>query len=503
MKFSLKAVALSALVASVAIAAPIEKRDAASDRIAACFVGLLFTGSWPGSCQAAVAVNLGLIKSIAINQMTMDFTPSNAWAPLTSSNSLVATMLSIPGITLPIDTVRQHIIISDNGVQIGNIDTPWSAASVSGAALTTSFSTSTLNVFSTSHTAFSGFISALSTSATHPVGLQGSVDVQLNLGIFGRLTLSGIGFQTTVNFAGLNNLSATKYVFLIDTDFNTPGFIILGSVINIPNPSKLTLNLGDVSFSTATANGYVGISTVKNLLLTPGNNYVLSSTSMDLSIAATTQFLNDLGTSDATLTLTGFNATSQDVALNAGLAAVKTNMVVPMGFNGLTMSQAPYSNWSLKMLPSSTTDFNVQITATFQSPYYGLPISMYAAEDVGQDNYAFLDGVSTDTNMLRLFNFQNTLAFNVTGTSSATVTFNASLPGPFQAATKAKWQELVTYGAAHGYIPIQFNWQANIIVNNDGVQRLVDWGNTGTGLPDIHVAVGSDFANVLNAFPSS
>jgi hypothetical protein len=40
MKFSLKAVALSALVASTVLAAPVvEKRDANSDRIAACFVG--------------------------------------------------------------------------------------------------------------------------------------------------------------------------------------------------------------------------------------------------------------------------------------------------------------------------------------------------------------------------------------------------------------------------------------------------------------------------------
>jgi len=40
MKFSLKAVAFGALFASVAVAAPIEveKRDANSDRIAACFL---------------------------------------------------------------------------------------------------------------------------------------------------------------------------------------------------------------------------------------------------------------------------------------------------------------------------------------------------------------------------------------------------------------------------------------------------------------------------------
>jgi hypothetical protein len=54
---------------------------------------------------------LGLIRSIAINQMTMDFTTANPWAPTMASNNVVATMLSIPGITLPIDSVRQHVIV--------------------------------------------------------------------------------------------------------------------------------------------------------------------------------------------------------------------------------------------------------------------------------------------------------------------------------------------------------------------------------------------------------
>ncbi|KAF9368250.1 hypothetical protein CPC16_005537, partial [Podila verticillata] len=102
MKFSFKALSIGAAIASLAVAAPIEvaKRDANSDRIAACFIK-----SWPGTCQAAVAVPLGLIKTITINQMSMDFTPADPWAPTTSSNSVVATMLSIPGVTLPIDSI--------------------------------------------------------------------------------------------------------------------------------------------------------------------------------------------------------------------------------------------------------------------------------------------------------------------------------------------------------------------------------------------------------------
>ncbi|KAF9962693.1 hypothetical protein BGZ65_008476 [Modicella reniformis] len=503
MKFSLKAVALSALIASAVVGAPVnvEKRDAASDRIVACFVGLIFTGAWPGSCKAAVAVNLGLIRSIAINQMTMDFTPANAWTPNTSSNDIVATMLSIPGITLPINSVRQHIILTDGNVQLGNIDTPWSAASVKGGALSTSFSSSPLNVFPTSKTAFSNFVSSLSTKASHPVTLQGSVDAKLNLGIFGSLTIPGIGFKATTTFAGLDNLKGTKYVYMIDTVL-TEKFIYLTSVIKINNPSKLTLFLGDVAFSTSTNKGYVGISSIRNLKLVPGENFVLSYTDLDVAYPASAQFLNDLAESDVTLNLNGFNKSSNNVALNAGLAAIKSDLVVPGNFAGLTISQAPFKDFSLKVLPTTKNDLMVEVTATFQSPYYGFGINMIFDNEAGQDNYAFMSTtVPSPVNGMRLFSFRNTLKFSTTGSGSTTVTFKVPLAVAFTEATKAKWTALVNYGKTNGNIPIKFNWYATIGVDNDGKNHPVDWSNTGTGLGDIKVAVGSDFANILSFFP--
>ncbi|KAG0218765.1 hypothetical protein B0O80DRAFT_498974 [Mortierella sp. GBAus27b] len=504
MKFSLKAAALSALLASAVVAAPVgvEKRDAASDRIVACFVGLIFTGAWPGSCKAAVNVNLGLIRSIDVNQMSMDFTTGD-YKPTTSSNSIVATMLSIPGITLPIESVAQHIIITDNNVQIGNIDTPWSAASVKGGTLTTSFPNSALNVFSTSKTAFSNFIGALSTQASHPVTLQGSVDAKLNLGIFGRLPINGIGFKTNTNFAGLNNLKGTKYVYMIDTILD-PNFIYLTSIIKIPNPSKLTLTLGDVAFKTSTADGEVGVSTIRSLKLVPGDNYVLSYTDLNMKFPAATKFLNDLYSQDVTLLLDGYNATSSNVALNAGLAVVKSSLAIPIAFSGLTMSQPPFKNWSLKVLPTTKTDQLVEITATFQSPYYGYGINMIYDNEAGQDNYGSLTASGpASSNGFRLFNFQNNLKFSVSGTGTVTQTFKVALAGPFSAATKARWTDLVNYAKTKGSLPITLSWYATIGVNNDGKNHPVDWGNEGTGLGDIGVAVGADFASILDLFPAA
>ncbi|KAG0361117.1 hypothetical protein BG005_009104 [Podila minutissima] len=503
MKFSFKALSIGAAIASLAVAAPIEviKRDANSDRIAACFI------KWP-SPDWIVAWKLPsrrccLIKTITINQMSMDFTPADPWAPTTSSNSVVATMLSIPGITLPIDSIRQHILLVDNGVQIGNIETPWSAASVSGGTLTTSFPSSTLAVFPTSHTAFSNFIGSLSAAKTKAVTLQGSVDAKLNLGIFGHMTIPGIGFKTDTLFQGLNGLTDIKYIYLIDNNFDfVNSKMTMSTIVNLKNPSNLSLKLGDVSFSTAAAGGYVGISTIRNLNLVPGDNYVISSTVLDMTQTAVSDFLNGLNTADGTLILTGFSGTSSDVALNAGLAVMKSNLVVPKLFQGSTVSQPPYKNWAIKILPTTKTDGLVDITATFQSPYYGYPFEMTSDEPAGEDNYAFITGVSQDTESMHLFEFRDTLHFAVSGTGSTTVTFKANIVG-LVSSDRPRVEALVSYASANGGIPVNFWWLAGGIVNNDGTQRnQLDWGTSGIGLSALKVATGADFASLLDSVPA-
>jgi len=445
-----------------------------------------------------------LIKTIAINQMSMDFTPSNVWAPTTSSNSVVATMLSIPGITLPIDSVRQHIILVDNGVQLGNIDTPWSSASVSGGTLTTSFSSSTLNVFPTAHDAFSKFVGALSTTASHPVTLKGAVDVKLNLGWFGHATIPGIGFQATTNFQGLNNLQNMKYIFQVNSDFETmPGAILLSSIIKINNPTNLSLKLGKINLATASGAGPVGNSTIDALTLVPGDNLVVSTTALDQSLDAGRNFLVDLsGGKDQTLTLTGYGKTSANAALNAGLAALKSNLFIPGGLAGLTTSQAPYLNWSLKTTPTTNTDLILKATATFQSPFYGFPLQMVSPGE--GTSAASVINVSFLADGATLFNFLDDLTYTVQGTNKVTVTFSVLIKtAPLTVQEKPMWQDIVNYGKAHGSIPVNFLLNCNMIFNNNGIVQTFDLSNWSMGLDPTNVAVGADFASILGAFPSA
>ncbi|KAG0288003.1 hypothetical protein BGZ97_006932 [Linnemannia gamsii] len=495
MKFSLKVAALSALVASTVLAAPvIEKRDANSDRIAACFVGLIFTGSWPGSCKAAIAVDLGLIRSIAINQMTMDFTTANPWAPTMASNNVVATMLSIPGITLPIDSVRQHVIVIDNGVQLGAFDTPWSAASVNGAVMTTAFTTSALNVFPEAKAAFSSFVGSLSTKAEHPVTLKGSVDAKLNLGIFGHLTIPGIGFNAVVPFKGLNNLQNMKYIYAIEVNPSIDGNIYLAAIISINNPSQLTVTLGDVTFDASHNGAHIGTSAVKALKLVPGDNQVISYTTLDMSLTAAQQFSDSLAGASQVMSLAGFAGSSTNPALNGGLGGVRSGITIPQFFQGSSMSQIPYKNWSIKVSPTKVAT----VTATFQSPYYGYPYQMVNANMDGYQNKVQGTGMTpTSTDMALWYFKNNNVNFSVSGTGTVTVSFEVDIPKKLQPLQVRAFTDMVNYGKANGKVLVNFDWAPVIIVNGDGVERIVDWTSIGNAFDPIPVAVGDDFANIL------
>ncbi|KAF9139663.1 hypothetical protein BGX30_007645 [Mortierella sp. GBA39] len=457
MKFSLKAVALTALVASTALAAPIvEKRDANSDRIGACFVGLLFTGSWPGSCKAAISVDLGLIRSIAINQMSMDFTTANPWAPTTASNDVVATMLSIPGITLPIDSVRQHVII------IG---------------------------------AFSNFVGSLSTKASHPITLKGAVDAKLNLGIFGHLTIPGIGFKAVVPIKGLDGLKNQKYVFAIDISPGLDGNTYMTSILNINNPSQLSLTLGDVNFDSTHKGAHIGISTVKNLKLIPGDNQVVSYTVLDMELEAARTFSQALYTSDEIMGIGGYSNSSTNPALNAGLAAVKSGVTIPMNFQGLHLSQAPYKNWSLKI----STARVATVTATFQSPYYGIPYEFTASNPPGYINQVKAgQGISNDAVEKQIWKFKDGLKFKVSGSGATTVSFEVDLPKTVSPIQAKAFTDMSNYSKANGgAIPITIDWMPMIIINGDGTEHSVDWTTVGNSLNDIKLAIGDDFANIF------
>ncbi|KAF9414820.1 hypothetical protein BGZ94_000272, partial [Podila epigama] len=303
------------------------------------------------------------------------------------------------------------------------------------------------------------------------------------------------------NFKGLNGLKIVDYVYLIDQNFDfVANKLTMSTIVNLKNPSNLTLKLGDISFNTAAAGGHVGISNIKNLVLVPGNNYVISATTLDMTLDATTDFLNGLSQADGALKLTGYSGTSSDVVLNAALGHLESTLVIPKDFAGSTVSQTPYKNWKLKVLSSTKNDRIVEVTGTFQSPYYGYPFQMTHDEPEFEDNYATIINASPGIDGVRLFEFRDNLTFSVSGTGSVTVTFQANIV-QFVAGDRARIQQLISHASANGGIDVNLWWLVNGIINNDGAERTLDWGTSGIG-QDVKIATGPDFGQILDSVPA-
>ncbi|KAF9115937.1 hypothetical protein BGX27_005628 [Mortierella sp. AM989] len=159
------------------------------------------------------------------------------------------------------------------------------------------------------------------------------------------------------------------------------------------------------------------------------------------------------------------------------------------------MSQSPYKDWAIKVLPNTGADMVLQLTATFQSPYYGFPVKVSGDQAQGGSNGMIL-GV-TGANDFTAFKFANNLSVSIPSTGSVTTTFNVALNTPV-GNSKSQWQALVAFAKTNGYIPIVLSINANVVINNDGVDRIVDWGSAIAGSEVQKFKTGPDFASILN-----
>jgi len=446
------------------------------------------------------------IESVSIDAMSLDFACDTCVTkPMASSDITAKT--NLPFKLAPIKYLSQNIQILDkNKAVIGVLQTPYAACVVNGNMVSTSTPLSELVIDEAAlDLIYPTFIGDLATGTTYSLGLRGTVDSKLDLGPFGIVEIKGIPLDVETPMAGLNNLQGMKYMYQVYSDYVArPRFIMLESIIQIHNPTNLTLNLGTVNFATAAAGeGPLGTSTIGNLTLVPGDNVVASETYLDQSLpAAQTLHYNlvALGT-NYTLVLTGYDQTSSNAALNAGLAVMKSEVFLPGFLAGTNISQPPYLDWSLKTTPTTNTDLTFKATATFQSPYYGFPLQMV---DPGIMSVAQVFNVSFQADGTVLFTFLSGPTYTVQGTEQVTVTFDVQVSGQaLTAGLKPLWVDIVNYGQAHGNIPVTFQLAADMIFNNNGLVEPIDISSQSLGLPPSNVAVRPDFASILDAFPTA
>ncbi|KAG0098883.1 hypothetical protein BGZ93_010036, partial [Podila epicladia] len=200
----------------MAVCLPTEffKRDVSNlATLVTCFTGLVLKNEWGSKCEDAVALP-GLMPSSKFEQLTLDFTADGGF-PLASAE-IKTDLIPIPTIILPMAQIKYKVAMSFNGGIVGTIDTPLAKVSADASALTTVMAPVPLVVEATAQADFAAFVKTIFTSESVPIPLEGKADISFNIKTPFTLqasvrVISGIGYQTTTVFPGLNGLPNIKF----------------------------------------------------------------------------------------------------------------------------------------------------------------------------------------------------------------------------------------------------------------------------------------------------
>ncbi|KAG0049497.1 hypothetical protein BGZ83_005717 [Gryganskiella cystojenkinii] len=301
--------------------------------------------------------DLSVVKNIELEDMAIDFTGPDHWVSTLSSEHLIARLATIPGFTWPIQQVQLRVIVRDNNVDIGKLDSPFAPAFVKGGIITSSMTQSIMTIFPTAHAPFADFVTALVTKSSHTFAIKGSADIIFDLGkILGVHTIKGVDFVSDLTLRGLNNIPDIRCTSIQDIyfrrsssqgteteeksngenhdrDVTNAGYdLFVEAQFDIVNPSQLSLTLGTIRLAISTAEGGhpLGIATLENFTLLQGMNDSRHGTLvLDTSLDSTRQFLREIGNNEQRVLLKGFQGTSENEGLANGLLALSSSCVIP------------------------------------------------------------------------------------------------------------------------------------------------------------------------------
>ncbi|KAF9366881.1 hypothetical protein BGX34_003981 [Mortierella sp. NVP85] len=319
------------------------------------------------------------IESVNIDAMSMDFScGSCVWAPTAISTITAKTNLPFAN-GAPIVQLSQSVDILDkNGQVVGRLETPLAPATAVGNTVTTTTPAAPLNVASGSHDIYSAFIGDLNLADTYELGLRGTTSSVLNLGVLGNIEVKGIKLDVKSSIQGLQGLKDVKLMSIAGIGLSNEGTKVT-SVVKIHNPSKLTLKLGNMILKAGlntTEPGYSGKSYMNDMLLVPGDNELGALVVMENTGPATTEIFNALNVGDVNLVLYGFEGSSTNPALAAGLGSLVTGVVLP-AFLITPPAVAAYDNQASILVSPTTKDTGlVDITFKINNPFTALPLTI-------------------------------------------------------------------------------------------------------------------------------
>ncbi|KAF8926111.1 hypothetical protein BGZ58_000180 [Dissophora ornata] len=237
--------------------------------------------SWLTSSFATLTMNVSLpslgkqdiITGITIKTMTLDFTGSNPYSVMTSSDDIEANFHIPFSFPLSITQVAEDINIQlPQGSNVANLKLPLGPAqTLSAGLLKTGYTNQPLVVNDGAHESFNAFSKVLTTGSGIQFYLNGTADTVAETAA-GEVKIPGVAVSVQSTMTGMNLNAGGAQITGIAVTGGTSQYLQINQNVVLQNPSGLTVKVGQVSFNIGYAGNAMGTAIVKNMVLVPGAN---------------------------------------------------------------------------------------------------------------------------------------------------------------------------------------------------------------------------------------
>ncbi|KAG9069218.1 hypothetical protein KI688_010115 [Linnemannia hyalina] len=346
--------------------------------------------SWLSSAFSSLSMNVTLpslgkqdiITGITLKTMTLDFTGSDPYSVMTSSDNIEANYHIPFAFPLSITQVAEDMSIQlPLGNAVANLKLPMGPSqTISPGLLKTAYTNQPLNVISSQHEVFNQFSKILTTGPGVQFYLVGTADTVAETAA-GAITIPGVAVSVQSTMIGMNLNAQPAAITNISVAGGTPDYLVIKQNVVLQNPSGLTVKVGKVSFDITYSGMMMGKAVVNDMVLAPGANTLpaefhlapadshVRDAFLSGFVAGMTFNLGIAGGSDST-TVESLHEAMQSVKTSASITGITDKLIG-------TGSSAIANIWNMLQLTDvRSTPVQVMIYNPFDAPLYIK--SMYA-----------------------------------------------------------------------------------------------------------------------------
>ncbi|CAG8526725.1 6683_t:CDS:10 [Ambispora gerdemannii] len=321
--------------------------------------------------------NLKLITSVDLKALDLAFTTETAYAPLTSSNNIVAGFFNPFGFPLDILKIEQSIDVFNKNADMAKLVVPLNPAKTNqkDKTVTTRFNNVPFAVNGGQKNNFNDFVKDITLNESKKFQLKGKLNA-ITKTPAGTFNISGITYDVQTTLAGLQGFTSNPVsVSDLDVVSGTTTTLFLSIKTSLFNPSNISIKAGDVSFSFSAYDAALGTVKIKALNVVPKENSLKAVVNFSPKASDKLVALKVLSTflqgDDQVVNITGSESSTPIESLKEAFAGIKLNTKFPGNKKPLIIST------SLSPDANTFTTGIANGTVTISNPF-SAPITLFS-----------------------------------------------------------------------------------------------------------------------------